>query len=98
MRISTQAEYRNRCKADEERLLQLIFCHFSQRFCGLLNRGGNLGRTGDGPPPKFEVGDGPCIRPPNILTSSVCRMTKKIVAAKMGKRCFSCEEKVVYDS
>ena len=26
---------------------------------------------GDGPPKEFEVGDGPCIRPPNILRSSV---------------------------
>ena len=33
-------------------------------------RGGNLGGLGDGSP-KFEVGDGPCIRPPNILRSSV---------------------------
>jgi len=29
-----------------------------------LTRGGELG--GDGPP-KFEVGDGPCIRTPNIF-------------------------------
>ena len=34
------------------------------------------GDWGDGPP-KFEVGDGPCIRPPNILRSSVCRMRAK---------------------
>src|SRR6218665_277919 len=28
-------------------------------------------------PPKFEEGDGPCIRPPNILRSSVCQMRAK---------------------
>ena len=33
--------------------------------------GGDLGATGGTVPPKFEVGDGPCIRHPNILRSSV---------------------------
>ena len=28
-------------------------------------------------PPKFEVGDGPCIRPPNILRSSVVGCARK---------------------
>jgi len=31
---------------------------------------GNLGGLGNGPP-KFEVGDGPCIRPPNALRTAV---------------------------
>ena len=33
--------------------------------------GGDLGGTGGRSPSKFEVGDGPCIRPPNILRSIV---------------------------
>jgi len=35
--------------------------------------GRGLGGTGGWSlvPPKFEVGDGPCIRPPNILRSTV---------------------------
>ena len=36
--------------------------------------GGYLEGTGGRPPPKFEVG---CIRPPNTLRSSVCRMCVK---------------------
>jgi len=32
--------------------------------------GGDLGETGGTVPPKFEVGDGPCIRPPNISKSN----------------------------
>jgi len=31
--------------------------------------GGDLGGTGGTVLPQFEVGDGPCIRPPNILIS-----------------------------
>src|SRR6218665_4144382 len=35
--------------------------------------------TGGTVPPKFEVGDGPCIRPPNILrSSSSVRMREKV--------------------
>ena len=34
------------------------------------------GKLGDGPP-KFEVGDSPCIRPPNILRSSVVGCARK---------------------
>jgi len=30
-----------------------------------------------GVPPKFEVGDGPCIRPPNIWRSSVIGSVEK---------------------
>src|SRR6218665_702415 len=29
-----------------------------------------------GTAPKFEVGDGPCSRPPNILRSSVCQFVR----------------------
>jgi len=39
--------------------------------------GGDLGGLGNGPQKKFEVGDSPCIRPPNILRNSVCRMRAK---------------------
>ena len=46
------------------------------RVPGGTDRGGNLGGLGDGPP-KFEVGDGPCIRPPNILRSSVVGCARK---------------------
>src|SRR6218665_325378 len=52
----------------------------------IQTRGDNL--WGDGPP-KFEVGDGPCIRLPNILRNSVCRMTvKKILLPKWKKGVF----------
>ena|SRR6218665_116471 len=42
--------------------------------------------TGGTVPPKFEVGDGPCIRPPNILRSSVVGCARKYEKSK--KRCF----------
>ena len=46
-------------------------------FMVLSHRGGDLeGDWGDGPP-KFEVGDGPCIGPPNIQRSSVVRCVRK---------------------
>ena len=57
-------------------------------------RGGDLGRLGEGPA-KFEVGDGPCIRPPNILRSSVVGCGRKYEQSK--ERCFSCEERVIYE-
>jgi len=41
------------------------------------------GDWGDGPP-KFEVGDGPCIRPPNILRSSVVGCARKYEKSKKG--------------
>ena len=46
--------------------------------------GGDLGGTG-GTPPKFEVGDGPCIRPPNILRSTIMGSEAKYELTK--KRC-----------
>src|SRR6218665_1522472 len=42
--------------------------------------------TGGTPPPSLRWGDGPCIRLPNILRSSVCRMTKKNCYYQNGKK------------
>ena len=47
--------------------------------------GGDLGRTGGTVPPKFEVGDGPCILPHNILRSTVMGCEAKYELTK--KRC-----------
>jgi len=42
--------------------------HKNVNFAEIGGRGGDLGGTGgDGPPKKFEVGDGPCIRPPQYF-------------------------------
>jgi len=59
--------------------------------------GGDLeGDWGDGPSQKIEVGDGPCIRPPNIFRSAVMRCEVKYELTK--KRCqggiFCCEIEV----
>ena len=60
----------------------------------LVCRGGNLGGTGGDGPPKFEVGDGSCIRPPsNILRSSVVGCARKYEKGK--KRFLSCCEEGV---
>src|SRR6218665_991405 len=45
-------------------------------------RGGDLGDWGTVPQKKFEVGDGPCIRPPNILRSSVVGCALKYEQSK----------------
>jgi len=45
--------------------------------------GGDLGGWGRSPP-KFEVGDGPCIRPSNILRSSVIECEAKYELTKNG--------------
>src|SRR6218665_793468 len=43
----------------------------------IIPRGGDLGRTGGMAPQKnLRWGDGPCIRPPNILRSSVVGCAK----------------------
>ena len=63
-------------------------------------------KLGETVPPKFGVGRGrPCIRPPNILRSSVVGCSRKYKQSK--KRCdqginfwnmgFSAEERVMYD-
>ena len=44
-------------------------------------RGGDLGGLGDGPP-KICGGGGPCIRPPNILRSSVVGCVRKYEQSK----------------
>ena len=44
-------------------------------FSNLLIRGGDLGGTA--PQKTFEVGDGPYIRPPNILRSNVVGYARK---------------------
>jgi len=59
----------------------------------------------DSPPKTLRWGDGPCIRPPNILRSSVAGCARKYEQSK--KRChqgimfwnraFSREERVIYD-
>jgi len=46
-------------------------------------------------PQSLRWGDGPCIRPPNILRSSVVGCARKY--GKSKKRCFSCEERVMHD-
>ena len=45
--------------------------------------GGDLEGLGDGPPKKkCEVGDGPCIHPPNILRSGVVGCARKYEQSK----------------
>jgi len=59
-----------------------------------LRRGGNLGGLGRRPP-KFEVGDGPCIRPPifrEVVLSDVRESMERV-----KKWCFSCEERAMHD-
>src|SRR6218665_312538 len=46
-------------------------------------------------PQSLRWGDSPCIRPPNILRSSVVGCARKY--AKSKKRCFCCEERVMYE-
>jgi len=60
--------------------------------------------TGERSASKFEVGDGPCIRPPNILSSVVGCARKYEESPKMVssrnyflKQRFSREERVMYD-
>src|SRR6218665_3190502 len=57
--------------------------------------GGDLGRLEGRPHPKFEVGGRPMHPSPNILRSSVVGCTGKYEKSK--ERCFSCEERVLYD-
>ena len=59
-------------------------CNFFQCFCSNKGRGGDLGGTGGTVPPTFQVGDGPCIRPPNILRSSVVGCARKNEQSKNG--------------
>jgi len=46
--------------------------------------GGDLGGTGGWSPSNFEVGDGPCIRPPNISRSGVTGCVAKYEHTKKG--------------
>src|SRR6218665_2907388 len=55
--------------------------------------------------PRGRLGDGPCIRPPNSLRSSVVgcarkyEQRKKIVIRNFFRNsCFFCEERVIYDT
>jgi len=58
--------------ATETHLIQGLVHHYFIWWSACLDiTVGDLGRTGGTVPPKFEVGDGPCIRPPNILTHIV---------------------------
>src|SRR6218665_712954 len=52
-------------------------------------RGGDLGGTGGAVPKKFEMGDGPCIRTPNILRSSVVGCVRKYQQSKKRNTCNS---------
>src|SRR6218665_3853812 len=70
------------------RLLNLnaiLYNHILITFT-LIIRGGDLGRLHGGtvPPKKFDVGDGPCIRPPNILRRSVVGCARKYEQSKKG--------------
>jgi len=47
-------------------------------------RGGGLKGSGGTVPPKSDVGDGPCIRRPNILRSSVVGCARKYEQSKKG--------------
>src|SRR6218665_3084438 len=66
-----------------ERILQGVIIRFKYTR-RLYISGGNLGETEGRSPPKFEVGDGPCIRPPNILRSSVVGCARKYEKSKKG--------------
>jgi len=46
--------------------------------------GGDLGGVRGTVPTKFEVGDGPCIRPPNISKSSVIGCVSKYEVTEKG--------------
>jgi len=50
--------------------------------------GRDLGEDWGTVPPKFEVGDDPCIRPPNISRSSVIGGVEKYELTK--KKCHEC--------
>jgi len=65
---------------------------------------GDLGRLGDGPQKNLRLGDGPCIRPPNVLRSSVVGCARKYEESKkwchegiiLWNRVFSREERGSY--
>ena len=85
--------YTSRCFIQIVRC-RFIFQYYYRVIICLLFIYGRQGRRprgdwGDGPP-KFE-GDGPCIRPPNILRSSVVRCARKYEQSK--ERSFCCEER-----
>ena len=54
------------------------------RCCLITFRGGDLGGLEGWSPQKFEVGDGPCIRSPNILRSSVVGCARNYEKSKKG--------------
>ena len=58
-------------------------CHSGSCHSGPCHSGqGRRPRGTGGRPPKFEMGDGPCIRPPNILRSSVVGCAQKYEQSK----------------
>src|SRR6218665_291267 len=60
----------------------LLYSYFpvSQLVGKWVSHGRGPRGTGGTVPPKYlRLGDGPCIRPPNILRSSVCRMRAKAI-------------------
>src|SRR6218665_1857842 len=81
-----------------------VLCHvFHSCLCLPLilfpSRQGRRPRGWGNGPPKFEVGDGPCIGRSNILRSSVIEFARKYEHKGIFFRnsgC-SCEEMVIYD-
>ena len=71
-----------------------VFDNYRVVNCSRCVQGRRARGTG-GRPPNLRWGDGPRIRPPNILRSSVVGCAQKYEQSKKG--CFSCEERVIYD-
>jgi len=82
----------NTCMWNKEPICSSGKCFLVKRSQGLFTGAETLGGRS---PPKFEVGDGPCIIPPNIFSSVVGWCARKSEQSKKG--CFSCEERVKYD-
>jgi len=62
---------RNFCSCNVDIISALSLTHVHRPTYTIIHAfmSGDLEGTGGTVPPKFEVGDGPCIRPPNILRS-----------------------------
>src|SRR6218665_3117001 len=73
----------NGCVADGRLYMILHFTFIFLVIC-LSVMGGDLGGLGGRPPKKFEVGDGPCIRPLQFLRSTVMGCEAKY---ELTKRC-----------
>jgi len=81
--------------------------HHAKMLSTTLHQGRRpRGELGETVPPKFEVGDGPIIRPSNILRSSVVGCARKYEQSKkkvsyegipFWNSDLSCKERVIYD-